>query len=231
MAAPTLHIVFSEAGAETLGKALRLAGRDDRVLAIHDDLASGALGDPRLDAAFPDEALAAGAHAVIWTDRRVARSYAGLLAWAARAGKAAYAVVDLTHAGTAPLHRLEPGAAAPLLELAATVSAEARTDLTEDWEDLRTENAALRLVAAGRLVSAPPTAFDEAILDQCSPYWMRRELVVGMVISEDGWRGIWNGSETVIEARIDALAAAGHLEVGTNKAGGEIRLRPLEPSI
>lgn len=228
MAAPILHIVFCDAGAEVLRKALRRAGRDDAVLTALDDLAAGPLHAPRPDIGFWEQALAPDVRPLVWTDRRVARQYAGLLAFVARAGEAPFEVIDLTHAGTAPLPALEPKAVVPLLDRAAPISAEARQDLAQDWAELVAENAPLRIVAGGRLISAPVTVFDEAILDECSPYWMRRALVLVMVINAEGWRGVWNASLPVLEARVDALVAAGLLESGPGprkKPAPEIRLR------
>lgn len=215
MAAAVLHIVFTEAGAEALRAALALAGRDETVIALADDLAAGSIdAEARFETPFWREALAPGPRRVVWTDRRVARQYAGLMAFVALAGDADFEIIDLTHAGAAPLDRLEAEVVAGLLDRAAPLSEPARCDLVDDWRDLRAENAPLRVVEAGRLTSAPADCFDEAILDQCSPYWMRMALVMEMVLSAQGWRGVWNTGRPWLAARIDALIADGRLEGG-----------------
>jgi len=225
VAAATLHITFTETGGEVLRAALALAGRDDTVLSLPDDLAAGPIDvDARFGEPAWTDAFAPGPRRIVWTDRRVARQYAGLMAFVARAGDRDFEVLDLTHAGVAPLDMLASEAVVGLLDRAAPLSTDARDDLIEDWQALRLENAPLRVIEAGRLVSAPADFFDEAILDQCSPYWMRRALVMAMVLSEQGWRGIWNIGPEALEARIDALISEGRLEGG----GDPARMESLE---
>ncbi|MES2035328.1 MAG: DUF3658 domain-containing protein [Pseudomonadota bacterium] len=212
MAAPVLHVVFSEAGADVLRAALVLAGRAERVLPIADDLAVGPLDRPPEPAWAA--ALAPGSRPRIWTDRRVARQYAGLMAFAARAGDIPFEIIDLTHVDLMPLDDLAPAAVVPFLDDARAAPARVRADLAEDWSRLVSENAPLRMIVAGELVSRPIDTFDEAIVGQCSTYWMRRALVIDMVLGEVRRRRVWNLAKPLLEARIDALVAEGRLLAG-----------------
>ncbi|MDP1736852.1 MAG: DUF3658 domain-containing protein [Caulobacter sp.] len=242
----TLHITFSEAGADVLREALRLAGRDARVISLPDDLSMGPVGpaDPdRRPAWFRDqgiggsepfgdvegfwrEALAHGPRRVVWTNRRVAREYAGFLEWLSRNGAGAFALVDLTHrqtpgGGKAMLGIAEPGdvVASGWLEAARPLSAPARRELMDLWARLTTDPAPLRLVRDGVLVPALVSAFDEVLMAATSRYWTRLVLIVGKVLGEETRRGEHNASLGLLEARVRALVEAGRLE-----AEGEVRL-------
>lgn len=242
----TLHITFSEAGAEVLREALRLAGRDGRVIALPDDLSMGPVGpaDPdRRRAWFRDqgiggpepfgdvegfwrEASGHGPRRVVWTNRRVAREHAGFLEWLSRNGAGPFALVDLTHRqtpadGKAMLGVAEPGnlVASGWLEAARPLSAPARRELTDLWARLAAHDAPLRLARDGVLVPALLTAFDEVLMAATSRYWTRLALIIGKVLGEEARRDEHNASLGLLEARVAALVQAGRLQ-----AEGEVRL-------
>lgn len=242
----TLHITFSEAGADVLREALRLAGRDARVISLPDDLSMGPVGpaDPdRRRAWFRDqgiggsepfgdiegfwgEALAAEPLRVVWTNRRVAWEYAGFLEWLSRNGAGPFALVDLTHrqtsaGGRAMLDIAEPGdlVASGWLEAARPLSAPARRALMDLWARLAAHDAPLRLARDGVLVPALFTAFDEVLMAATPRYWTRLALIVGKVLGEEARRGEHNASPGLLEDRARALVRAGRLQ-----AEGEVRL-------
>lgn len=242
----TLHITFSEAGADVLREALRLAGRDARVISLPDDLSMGPVGpaDPdRRLAWFRDqgiggsgpfgdvegfwrEALAHGPRRVVWTNRRAAREYAGFLEWLSRNGDGAFALIDLTYrqtvgGGKAMLGIVEPGdiVASGWLEAARPLSIDARRELMDLWARLTAHDAPLRLVRDGDLVPALLTAFDEVLMAATSRYWTRPALVVGKVLGEETRRGEHNAGPGLLEARVQALVKAGRLQ-----AEGQVRL-------
>ncbi len=116
--ASILHIAFTTDGARRLREALRLAGRDDRVTALADDLTIGPINpaNPTLrrrwldtEIGHPAFFLAGGdtrlfwrrvathrGRRVAWTSRRSAWGYAGLLELNRRLGETPFDVVDLT---------------------------------------------------------------------------------------------------------------------------------------
>lgn len=212
MAATSLHVVFTEA----IGNALREAlGEGAPVVVLADDLATGPLDVvPREEHGEWTRSLAPTDRRIVWTDRRVARQYAGLMAWVARAGDTPFEVVDLTHAGLRPQDLPKAEDIPQLLAKAAPISTEARADLAEDWASLRVANAPVRVVREGQLASAPETVFDAAILRRCSPYWMRKALVMDAVLMDDVATGVLNLSPGFLAARMAALVAEGRLEAG-----------------
>ncbi len=241
----TLHITFTEAGAEALREALRLAGREEQVISLPDDLSMGPVGPADPDRrrawfreqgiggaepfgdveAFWREALAPGPRDV-WTNRHVAREYAGFLEWLSRNGDGEFALIDLTHRQTAGGGRAVPGMAEPgviaasgWLEATRPLSAEARGELTDLWARLAAEDAPLRLVRDGLLVPAPLTAFDEVLMAATSRYWTRLALIVAKVLGEETKRGDYNAGLGLLEARVQALVDGGRLQ-----AEGEVRL-------
>jgi len=118
----TIHVVFSSTGARTLGRALRQAGRADRVVNFPDGLAIGPIDPPdprqRVDwlvktldfrrrdwgwlpwrvEQFWNRLSDLDAHYVAWTSRRSVYEYTGLLELIWRMDDRMYDVVDLTDA-------------------------------------------------------------------------------------------------------------------------------------
>lgn len=242
----TLHITFTDAGAEVLREALRLAGRDARVISLPDDLSMGpvgpaggpvrrawfaaeGLGDlPPVEdiEAFWREALDEAPRRVVWTNRRVAREYAGFLEWLSRNGAGGFALIDLSHRQTPGGDKAMLGIALPgeivasgRLEAARPLSAPARRELLDRWARLTAHDAPLRLVRDGELVPARVTAFDEVLMAATSRYWTRLALIVGKVLGEEMRRGEHNAGPGLLEARVAALVEAGRLQ-----AEGEVRL-------
>jgi len=116
-----LHVVFSPSAAGSLRKALFLAERPDRVVALFDDLSFGPINPPEPnlrrawegdvlgyeemdlgaeDHAFWSEALNPQQQVLVWTSRRSPKEYAGFLEWLSRFGAAECGVVDLTEMTT-----------------------------------------------------------------------------------------------------------------------------------
>jgi Protein of unknown function/Domain of unknown function (DUF1835) len=120
MSPSTLHIVFGSSAGGSLREALRSMKRDDRVVALDDDLSFGPINpaEPKARAAwmeqelgydidevfsgqaerFWSEALVPADRRIAWMSRRSARDYAGFLEWLWRLGDQACDIVDLTEA-------------------------------------------------------------------------------------------------------------------------------------
>jgi hypothetical protein len=118
VARTTRHIVFGEAAAIGLRKALRNAGFEDDVLLLADDLSFGPIDPPESGlraqwvnaelgylgwdetephtTAFWIAALPPGIRRLAWMSRRSAREYSGFLEFVRRLGRRSGDIVDLT---------------------------------------------------------------------------------------------------------------------------------------
>jgi hypothetical protein len=118
MNAPPLHVVFSPSAAVDLRKALTAMRRNDRVVALFDDLSFGPIDppDPAVRSAwvaaelgyddwddltakvesFWDTAADTGSRHILWLSRRRAADYAGFLEYLWRLGDQPCEVIDLT---------------------------------------------------------------------------------------------------------------------------------------
>lgn len=113
-----LHLTFSPYGGTTLQTALKKAGRDDEVAALHDCLSFGPIDNPdnlgraswvqkelgaedyerviEVSKNFWDKIISDQRHKVLWTSRRSAQEYSGFLECLWRLDRSPCAVVDLT---------------------------------------------------------------------------------------------------------------------------------------
>ncbi|HWK46203.1 MAG TPA: DUF3658 domain-containing protein [Stellaceae bacterium] len=118
MASSTLHIVFDPSAADRLRDALKQSGRDDRVIALSDDLSFGPINPYDEDTrarwvreefastewdeigsearAFWATALLGDADRTVWLSRRSTREYAAFLEFVWRLGEAPCRLVDIT---------------------------------------------------------------------------------------------------------------------------------------
>jgi Protein of unknown function len=113
-------------------------------------------------------------------------------------------------------------AAHRLVERAAPFAPPARAAHQALWRKLRAENAALRVVSpALALVSAPITAFDEALMAKVQPRWLKVARIVADTLSEAEGRPVINVGDVFLAARIRALAASGRIDV----KGDPLRMR------
>ena len=99
-----------------------------------------------------------------------------------------------------------------LLATAKILTPAERAQYRELWERLRTENAPLRILAEGQLVSAPITYFDPLLLSHVTPRFRKAALIIAKALTD-----IWDSSyiqtgDLVLAARLRALADAGAVE-------------------
>ncbi len=114
----TLHVVFGESAGGSLRQALRSMRRNDRVVALVDDLSFGPINpvEPRARVAWAtqelgfetdaatvarmesswSEALAPAGRRIAWMSRRSGCDFAGFLEWLWRLGDGPCEIVDLT---------------------------------------------------------------------------------------------------------------------------------------
>jgi hypothetical protein len=176
-----------------------------------------------------NEALFPDSRKVAWLTRRTATEYAGFLEWLWRMDDAPCEVVDLTDVTVS--YRPEHGPPWPpqlamsiamlhpdiirsdtLWELAEPLEVTERRRYRELWQQLRSENAPLRIIEDGKLVSAPISFFDPLLMSYVTEDWQKVSRIVGpaMVAQNDDLR---QAGDIFLAARIEALAKTGRLEM------------------
>ncbi|HWU73093.1 MAG TPA: DUF3658 domain-containing protein [Sphingomonas sp.] len=226
---PTLHVAFSPSFAGSLQYALTAAGRPDRIVRTFDDFSFGPIApdDAAARARWVDEELriedwrevadrseavlaasrSTEGRIVAWLSHNVAAVTAGFLWW-------------LSHIDSMPCHMV----VAPSLpvmnddKIAALIDREVplwdavRVRYRNHWEILKRENAALRVIRDGNLVSAPITHFDQALTGHVTRDWRKMARVVGGVLADQSEAGIYQTSDLFLMGRLIALAEDGALE-------------------
>lgn len=195
--------------------------------------------------AFWNEALSPVHRKVVWVSRRSAMEFAGFLAWLFRLGDARCEIVDMTDEKVS--RRVEHGPPWPpalavslagifpdevvdsrLLERSRELQHAERERYQALWTTLRSENAPLRVVENGTLVSAPISFFDDQLMQFVTREWQKVAMVVGNTLVAQMDDHIFQAGDLFLAARINDLVEKGRLEVrGTSPLemrGSEIRL-------
>jgi hypothetical protein len=166
-------------------------------------------------------------HIVAYVSRRNARECAGLFELVRQRGGALLEIVDVTNVGfTNPdgtpdlekslgIAELTPAEVIErkLLESKASLSASAMLSCTQNWMLLRQENAFLRVIENGILVSALITHFDAKIACCVTPEWQSFTRMLGPFYSSTRVEGINAPDLRFISSRIAALVASRQLEL------------------
>ena len=226
---PTLHVMFNPSAAATLQYTLDSMGRDDRVVRILDDLSFGPIADDRPatraawvenelgycdwarvsehNAAVIDETFAARGPIVAWYSSNVASVAAGFLWWLSKIGGTPCLVVRAPNIPT-----LQSEHIAEILNSGVALSDADRAAYVDQWSRLKAEDAALRVVENGVLVSAPITHFDHALVGRASAEWRKMALIVGTMLADELETGVRQTSDLVLAARLATLVEDGALE-------------------
>jgi hypothetical protein len=175
------------------------------------------------------EALAVDPRKVAWLTRRSAMEYAGFLEWLWRLDDAPCEVVDLSEVEITcrPEHRPRPPRLAMSLgmlrsdtigdhkfwDLAEPLPMTERRRYRDLWQQLRSENAPLRVSDGDKLVSVPISYFDSILMSYATDKWQKVARVVGpaMASQMDDW--IVQTGDMFLAARINTLAETGRLEI------------------
>lgn len=141
---------------------------------------------------FWDLALDSSRERMVWFTPRSAPCYCNYLEWLRRNGDAPAKIIDLTDVWTGDeasnrrRHVHPPGVMSEeeflkyrLWDMAQLLEADRRTRDLALWEQLRQENAPLRALEDGRLISVPIGYFDAQILSHIGDDWIRGALVAG----------------------------------------------------
>jgi uncharacterized protein DUF3658/uncharacterized protein DUF1835 len=197
--------------------------------------------------AFWTAALAGDARHIVWFSRRVTRDYTGFLDYLWWIGDRPCDVVDLTE--TMVPVRGSDGAVrgsrraictglldayqfldANLFAQATPLADDIRRRYRTQWEELRAENAALRVVTPElRLVSAPLNQFDDALLKQMQHRFLKAARVIGHAMMEQWDRDIIDVDDFFLSRRLLMLARAGVIESQGDLRHirfSEVRVRP-----
>jgi hypothetical protein len=156
--------------------------------------------------------------------------YAGFLDWLWHRGDTPFDLVDLSEAkisypeedGSTPLgafpgslDRLGPETIAHnrLWDLAAPLQPTERLRYREHWGQLLVENAPLRVLDGGELVSVPISFFDEMLVSLVTDHWQHVSRIVGNALAFEIDDGIVQIGIDFLSSRLDALAKNGRLEI------------------
>jgi hypothetical protein len=175
------------------------------------------------ETSFWREALSISHRKIAWLSRRSAQEYAGFLEWLWRLDEEPIEVVDLTDVmvagktgrhfaislGMLPPHKIIEN---ELLNRTETLTVPLRVQYRELWRRLRTENAPLRILSEGELVSAPLSLFDPLLLSCATPEWQKAARVIGEALSDFWKTSVLQTGDLVLCSRARALAGAGRLE-------------------
>lgn len=205
-----LHVAPSDSAAGSLRLAWQALGRHDRVIGICDQLSIGPIdgADPQtrlawieeelgwepvphqqalLDAFWAEVASYEGAP-IVWMSRRSTKEYCCFLEVLWRRRDLPLRIVDVTdidrraafsHIGDREIIERR------LVDRVADLPDIDRARHLRDWQRLRTENAALRIVGPTGLRSAPISHFDDLLRSHTPTDWTPFSWVVGSVYSTD----------------------------------------------
>lgn len=229
MTQPHLHVVFGCSAAATLRQALETVGRDDEVLGLMDSFSFGPIADDDAEtrqgwvelelgytgwdeithqsARFLQGSLSHPGPITLWISRDVASHQAGFLWWLSHAGDRPVSIIEANC-----LHILGVPEMLNLLDTAIPLSRETRTSCLAHWKQLQSENAALRVIEAGKLVSAPITDFDAQLLGHATPHWQKMALIVGLTLSDFADAEVYQTGDIILGARLADLAEDGVLD-------------------
>jgi hypothetical protein len=190
---------------------------------------------------FWTAALAGNIKPVAWMSRRSTGEYANFLEWLWRMEDLPCQIIDLTEVKFPSVREPErswfvvsSARITPenflrhkLWDTAIELPEVDRQRYRNIWRALREENAPLRILRDGELVSAPMDVFDARIMMQVSGEWQKLSRVVGYTLALDIDDECEQAGVLVLHSRLRALVEGGYLESRGNLASlreGEVRL-------
>jgi hypothetical protein len=173
-----------------------------------------------------DDSRFPGHRKVAWFSRRSAEEYAGFLDWLWHRGDIPLDVIDLSEVIVTPSPPQEPFLAASmallheehirnnkLWDLAKPLPMEERLRYRETWKRLISENAPLRVLESGKLVSAEASYFDSRLMDLVTDDWQVFSRIIGTAMAHELDDEVINTGFEWLQHRLMALIELGHLEV------------------
>lgn len=222
------HIVFTPSGAATLCQRIVELNAVPKVLCLQDNLSLGPLAcsskarsawfesmfgmewspviQQRLE--FWNDVTRIAGDCCVWLCRNVASDFCGYLEWVSRHGGRSHDVVDADM--PIGLINLLPEWLERFAEATSADRGRQSTE-AEEWSGLISENALVRRIQNGRVVSAPLSCFDDLLLAKASPDWRSAALMVGEVLAND-FAEVHQTGDLLLFNRLWALVDAGCLE-------------------
>jgi uncharacterized protein DUF3658 len=170
-----------------------------------------------------------GHRKVAWFTRRSAMEYAGFLDWLWHRGDTPCDVVDLSEVKLSHPHKSGPLEPPPspqslsvhhdiiahnkLWDLAEPLPMTERLRYRELWGQLLSENAPLRVLDRGKLVSAPISFFDERLMSLVTDEWQRVVTIFSWTRISYWDEGVDQIGETFLAARMRTLVESGRVEI------------------
>jgi hypothetical protein len=177
-----------------------------------------------------DEARFPDIRKIAWLTRRSAMEYAGFLDWLWRLGDTPCEVVDLSEVKVSygpehdpprsPRLAMSLGMLHPdtichdkLWDLAEPLQEATREQYRGLWQQLRSENAPLRVLDGDKLRSAPVSFFDSMLMSCVTEDWQKVARVIGQALVFRMDDCIIGPGDLFFTARINALVESGRLEI------------------
>ena len=244
MARAALHVVFGSSPAGIVRQALSELGRRERVLDLMDNLSLGPIAsdDPevrgswldkelgqydwqeivREDANLPIKTIAEQNCLVAWYAPNRAESFAGFQWWLSQIDGGPVSIMNVPD-----LHFHGTDAMMKLIDQEVDLSDAERERHQAEWQTLITENAPLRIVQDGCLLSVTLEYFDDLIVGFVSNEWRSTVRVVGDAFSTIGIKTGHFIDDLFTCSRLRALAGSGAIEWdgdGSDMRGCKVRL-------
>jgi hypothetical protein len=221
--------MFSPSAAGSLKQALLTAERPDNVLCLFDNFSFGpiATDDAEARVRWVEEELgypewqdvtdsaaaflaAFGApltNVTAWVSRRETLIFAGFLWWLSHIEDMPISIIEV-----AELSVMNPANMVECLDRSVPLSTDKRHFYQARWEQLKIENAPLRVIDGEDLVSAQLDHFDDTLLSHAAPEWKKMARIVGATLAEFYDSGVYQVGDLVLGARLADLAESGRLE-------------------
>jgi hypothetical protein len=167
-------------------------------------------------------ALSPDRRMVAWLSRRSGMEYAGFLEWLWRMGDSPCEVIDLSEVTISrpPVLAISLGMVSAdticrekLWDLAEPLLETARQRYRDLWQRLRSEDAPLRVLEGGELVSAPISFFDTRLMSYVTSDWQKVAMVIGQTLAAEMDDEVLQVGDMLLAARINAMVESGRLEI------------------
>ena len=222
------HVGFARSTAASLRQQHTKLGAVPKVRCLHDNLSMGPLfnspdrvswftemfGDhPWREEieqrnVFWNEVTSIVGECCVWFSRKSSSDYCGYLEWASHPPSIGHQVVD----AEMPIGLIGP--LSQWLEYFAQAKQADEGQQSVDaqtWGRLTVENAPVRKIENGKVVSAPSDCFDDLLLAKAIPGWKSAALMVGEVLAND-FEDIHQTGDLLLVNRLWALVDAGKLD-------------------
>ncbi|MBN8992519.1 MAG: DUF1835 domain-containing protein [Rhizobiales bacterium] len=181
---------------------------------------------------------------VVWLTQRSSAEYAGFLDWLWHRGDAPIDVVDLSEIWISPSPELGPERPSflatslaslhhenirhnKLWELARPLPVSERLQYREMWKQLISENAPIRVIENGKLVSAEASYFDSLLMDLMTDDWQLLSRIVGTAMAVELDNEIINTGFDWLQRRLMTFVEHGELELLEERSREETHLSQL----